>query len=239
MKKITLTFVFLLSISAPDAFADSRDKALLELLAKRAISTTLSNSQYATTIHKLSLLPPEDVLMVSKLIRKRLMEYGVVTKEESRAFPSMERLDKALSDKIQFLFGPGKTIWNISQHEFSILEASIAHDSSIKLLMERADVNYPRTANDRYARAAASSDCYFDNNWSGKFSRTDTKSGGSKAGGSGRVKNDPNETCDFVLYVPRGKYSKVYGASPAVHSCILGWGGFNGLVHPPQKTPLS
>jgi hypothetical protein len=206
----------------------------LNSIAEKMDMPLLSEKESRDINIQLSKLKPDEVLELKKLWRLNLVRKGKITDLESKSFPATEKAELIFSQRIREMYGDSATIFNVSFNDFAAVEKSLFNDSELTDLMRSIETSLATAASKSPQLAVtAASTCYYDNNWPAWLSET-TKSGTMyQAGGSGRVKNDPNEwPCDFVLYIPANTYTKVTGSTTGMQ-CIVGWS--HGLSASPSK----
>lgn len=218
----------MVGISA-SSYAQEADQTLRQIAAQ--IQERTSSIDSMKKVHqKLASLSPSDAHKVAKHMRNIAVSNGTVSNDYAKAFPVLEAFEERSAELSKALFGSEKTVWNMTPDELTFFTESLENDPLAKDLLQKADT----IINNDSKKMKAASGCYYDPNWSGKLERTTNTKSGNKAGSSGRVKNSPDETCDFVLYIKKG-YTKVYGTVLAMQSCVLTWDNLNGLSASPSK----
>lgn len=173
----------------------------------------------------------DEVLSLKKLWRAELVAKGVVSQSESAGFAIIEQIEMIFSKKIAELFGEDATIFNISSEDFVSVELALSTDAVLRELVQSAEDAFKAETSDVSANAqlfVTASTCYYDNNWTQWLSATSYSGTTYKGGGVGRVKNDPNEyPCDFVIYIPANRYTKVTGINSAARNVVNYSGGLS------------
>ena len=229
---LTLAFVLYSAVSAKtdNVNADNKKIQALRLLAKQMDTPSISEAQEKNIFNRLASLNRDESLLLKRLWRAELVAKGVISHAESAGFSTLEKIEIIFSEKIAELFGENATIFNISSDDFALVEKALSDDATLINLMYSAEDAFKAetSASTRAQLIVAASSCYYDNNWPKWLSATSYSGTVYKGGGVGRVKNDPNEwPCDFVIYIPANRYTKVTGLNSAARSVVNYSGGLS------------
>lgn len=205
----------------------AKSELQLRQLAQSAYFERLSANGMQQVLASLRELTPSEARSVAYYAREIAQATGRATKAMQSAAPAIEEFENRLADYFPMAFGPGKTIWNLTPNEYAELDNFIATDDVANSALESAVNSISSDALEGGLQPTASG-CVSDTKWPKKFNRV-SGSGGYLPSGTGRVFNTPGEVCDFKATSPSKSFRSVYGVSVAMHSCVLGWGGFNGL----------
>lgn len=217
--------------AAVPSFAIGNGKAQdIQFLARQMDAPTISEAQKKDVSSKLMSLNRDEVLSLKKLWRGELVAKGVVSQAELAGFAAIKKIEVIFSEKIAELFGEDATIFNISSDDFSSVEMALSDDTAVTELMYSVE-NAFKAGTSESANAqliVAASTCYYDNNWPQWLSATSYSGTVYKGGGVGRVKSTPNEwPCDFVIYIPANRYTKVTGINSAARNVVNYSGGLS------------
>lgn len=197
----------------------------LRLLARQMDSPYDNEKQKNAVSERLAALKPDEVIAFKKIWRNEQVLKGTITQEEALAFPALERTEVIFSEKVIELYGEDATIYNISPSEFSAVEKALTSDAAFKELVYSAESTLIAGKGTQFS---TTSTCYYDNNWPQWLTAVPPSGTYFVGGGSGRVKNDPNEwPCDFVIYIPANTYTKVSGATVGAQQVVDYSGGLS------------
>lgn len=143
---------------------------------------------------------------------------------------AIEQIEIIFSEKVAELFGESATIFNVSSDDLASVENALSNDATLTELMYSVENTFKTAASESVNAQlfVAASTCYYDNNWPQWLSATSYSGTVYKGGGVGRVKSTPNEwPCDFVIYIPANRYTKVTGINSAARSVVNYSGGLS------------
>lgn len=230
LSSVICMLLLLMFVALPVFAAGNSNTQNIQLLAKQMDAPTISEAQKKDVSNRLMSLSRDEVLSLKKLWRAELIAKGVVSHAESAGFAAIEKIEVIFSEKIAELFGEDATIFNISSDDFASVEKALLDDTALTELMYSVE-NAFKAETSESANAqliVAASTCYYDNNWPQWLSATSYSGTVYKGGGVGRVKSTPNEwPCDFVIYIPVNRYTKVTGINSAARSVVNYSGGLS------------
>lgn len=227
---LTLVLYSAVSAKTDNADVDSKNIQALRFLAKQMDTPNISEAQGRNISNRIMSLNRDEALLLKRLWRAELVSKGVISHAESAGFAKLEKIEIIFSEKIAELFGENATIFNISKDDLALVEKALSDDTTLIDLMYSIEESFKAETSEstRAQLIVTASSCYYDNNWPKWLPATSYSGTMYKGGGVGRVKNDPNEwPCDFVIYIPANRYTKVTGLNSAARRVVNYSGGLS------------